>query len=271
MNLLSEGIVTASAAAPGPNVERRPSSRPQATRRATRSTPTRTGAYATLPQPNTTYVSSSCDGQNGNQPDTRFPGRLRKRSVPDHKVRPVLRRATPSTRAHASTTAPTSATRSTASTRCTRRPPTEDGHDLWTWVHETAGDSNGASPPPSPFGPQSTEPGCPRHGLLQHGGGRRSGAELPRSALRDVGDELPPGGDGRDRRQPCRAGHRLRRLIPGRERLQGSTPPVGEIENPNPLSGTNNWYTEDGYGCERHPRKRRQLLELLGPLRLPGV
>lgn len=30
----------------------------------------------------------------------------------------------------------------------------------------------------------------------------------------------------------------------------GSTPPVylNEIENPNPLPGTNNWYTQDGYG-----------------------
>jgi phospholipase C len=23
---------------------------------------------------------------------------------------------------------------------------------------------------------------------------------------------------------------------------------VDEVENPNPLAGTNNWYTEDGYG-----------------------
>ncbi len=27
-----------------------------------------------------------------------------------------------------------------------------------------------------------------------------------------------------------------------------ATPPKGEIENPNPMPGTNNWYTEDGYG-----------------------
>lgn len=25
------------------------------------------------------------------------------------------------------------------------------------------------------------------------------------------------------------------------------TPPSAEIENPNPQSGTNNWYTQDGY------------------------
>ena len=27
-----------------------------------------------------------------------------------------------------------------------------------------------------------------------------------------------------------------------------TTPPAGEIENPNPMPGTNNWYTQDGYG-----------------------
>jgi len=27
-----------------------------------------------------------------------------------------------------------------------------------------------------------------------------------------------------------------------------ATPPAAQIENPNPLSGTNNWYTNDGYG-----------------------
>ncbi len=26
------------------------------------------------------------------------------------------------------------------------------------------------------------------------------------------------------------------------------TPPAGQIENPNPAPGTNNWYTQDGYG-----------------------
>ena len=32
-------------------------------------------------------------------------------------------------------------------------------HDLWTWVHETAGDSNGG-PPPSPFTSESTDQGA---------------------------------------------------------------------------------------------------------------
>jgi len=38
--------------------------------------------------------------------------------------------------------------------------------------------------------------------------------------------------------------------IPNHVLVPGSNPPVyvNEIENPNPLAGTNNWYTDDGYG-----------------------
>ena len=32
-----------------------------------------------------------------------------------------------------------------------------------------------------------------------------------------------------------------------------ATPPSGQIENPNPQAGTNNWYTEDGYGFAAAP------------------
>jgi len=32
-----------------------------------------------------------------------------------------------------------------------------------------------------------------------------------------------------------------------------ATPPSGQIENPNPQTGTNNWYTEDGYGYAPAP------------------
>jgi hypothetical protein len=38
--------------------------------------PTITGAYTTLPQPNTTYVATGCDGQAANTPDKRFPANL---------------------------------------------------------------------------------------------------------------------------------------------------------------------------------------------------
>jgi len=73
-NLLSEGIVTA-CGAPGPNVSA--STQQTATTSGSYTlNPTRTGAYVTLPQPNTNSVSPACDGQPNNQPDTRFPSNL---------------------------------------------------------------------------------------------------------------------------------------------------------------------------------------------------
>src|SRR5581483_11979081 len=74
MNLLSEGIVTASGE-PGPNVAKARQNTAIDTTKYTLN-PKRTGTYATLPQPNTTYVSSACDGQDGGQPDARFPANL---------------------------------------------------------------------------------------------------------------------------------------------------------------------------------------------------
>ena len=57
-------------------------------------------------------------------------------------------------------------------------------------------------------------------------------------------------------------GHRRRYLVQRRQRQSGGAASqatglrrelqnagvVDEIENPNPAPGTNNWYTEDGYG-----------------------
>ena len=55
-NLLSEGIITEEAAVSGPTGRRRHSSRPR-TPRPTPSSPKITGAYKSLPRPNTTYVA----------------------------------------------------------------------------------------------------------------------------------------------------------------------------------------------------------------------
>src|SRR5215472_12875392 len=75
-NLLSEGIVTASGG-PGPNVGAAlQETASDTTADGYQVSPTRTGPYATLPQPNTTYVSPACDGQSGGVADSRFPSDL---------------------------------------------------------------------------------------------------------------------------------------------------------------------------------------------------
>jgi phospholipase C len=71
MNLLSEGIVNTSGGA-GTNVGK--AAQNTATDTNTyQLDPQRTGTYASLPRPNTTYVSPACDGQPGNTTDKRFP------------------------------------------------------------------------------------------------------------------------------------------------------------------------------------------------------
>ena len=68
--------------------------------------------------------------------------------------------------------------------------------------------------------------------------------------------------NGRHRREPHHARPRRCDLVQRRQGQRHATPPhnvevdagtanagtVDEVENPNPASGTNNWYTEDGYG-----------------------
>src|SRR5215472_974747 len=73
-NLLSEGIITKNGT-PGPHFASAKQFQSSVTKTYT-VTPKNTGAYKTLPQPNTTYVSKACDGQNGNSPDKRFPAAL---------------------------------------------------------------------------------------------------------------------------------------------------------------------------------------------------
>jgi phospholipase C len=247
-NLLSEGIVTASGD-PGPNV----SSALQRTASDTAAdgykiNPTRTGSYATLPQPNTTYVSKACDGQSGGVPDTRFPS-----SLPNTPY------------------------------QITKYVPYFDGHgvynqfgvcefngayvgdplhrfyqmyqeiagganDLWTWVHQTAGDSNGA-PPPNPFTDQSTGQGALDMGFYNMAAGDAPTFKfLARNyAMSDNYHQSVMGGTG--------ANHIM--LGTGDAAFyQDSTgtakaPPSGEIENPNAQTASwdpNNFYTQDGYG-----------------------
>ena len=73
-NLLSEGIVNADGT-PGPNFQKAAQLTASDTGAYTL-TPPITGQYQTLPQPNTTYVATGCDGLPANSPDTRFPAAL---------------------------------------------------------------------------------------------------------------------------------------------------------------------------------------------------
>jgi phospholipase C len=144
MNLLSEGIVNANGD-PGPNVGK-------ATQNTATDTteyqldPTRTGAYATLPQPDTTYVSQACDGQTGNTPDARFPTNLANAPYQITKYVPYF-----DDHGQYNKFGTCEFNGAYVGDPLHRfyqmyQEVSSNKNDLWTWVHQTAGDSNGAPP-----------------------------------------------------------------------------------------------------------------------------
>jgi acid phosphatase len=237
-NLLSEGIVTKSGA-PGPNFKQAR----QLTASNTKTyslNPKITGAYKPLPPPNTTYVSQACDGLPLGSADTRFPANLANgpyqitKSVPyfdDHIQYGQFGQCEfygayvgdPLHRFY----------------QMWQQYGTHHGQ-LNTWVANTAGDDNGANPPAPIF-----------QGGLQTGFYNMSQGDVPilqdlarNYAISDNYHQAVMGGTG--------ANHIM--LGTGSAAsFQDSSgepmpPPSGEIENPNPKPGTNNNYTQDGYG-----------------------
>jgi phospholipase C len=116
------------------------------------------------------------------------------------------------------------------------------GNNLFTWVHQTAGDSNG-NPPPSPF---TTNQGALDMGFynMAQGDAPTFDSLAQRYAMSDNYHQAVMGGTG--------ANHIM--LGTGdaayyqNQNGQAVAPPAGEIENPNAQPGTNNFYTQDGYG-----------------------
>jgi phospholipase C len=143
-------------------------------------------------------------------------------------------------------------------TKATRKNPSGCQADLFPWVEETvATGSNGkapASPPPNPL---------LKEGDIAMGFYNAANGDAPyltelarRYTLNDNYHQPVMGGTYANQMMfgyadalyyadangdPAKPDHVL---------VPGSNPPVylNEIENPNPLPGTNNWYTQDGYG-----------------------
>jgi phospholipase C len=240
-NLLSEGIVTTSGGA-GPNYGQ--AQQQTATDTTTyQINPKRTGPYATLPQPNTTYVSPACDGQSGNTPDSRFPVNLA--NGPYQITRYVPYFDGHQQYASSGTCEYDGAMVGDPLHRFYQMYQEVSGGrgDVWTWVHETAGDSNGA-PPPNPF--------TTNQGALDMGYYNMAQGDAPvlnflarHYSISDNYHQAVMGGTG--------ANHIA--LGTGYAAYYQDSngnpvsPPVGQIENPDPQPGTNNFYTQDGYGA----------------------
>jgi phospholipase C len=218
LNLLSQGIVTCSGNF-GPNVQL--AAQQQATDTTTYSlAPQKTGPYAFLPQPNTTYAQ----GQPQDVPDPRFPADLPDGPYQITKYVPYIDSyvGDPLHRFYQMW-----------------QEQDEGKHDLYTWVHQTAGDDNGAEPPKPIY-----------QGALDMGYYNMCQGDAPNFnfigqnyAISDNYHQSVMGGTG--------ANHIM--LGTGDmayyQDAQGNplTPPANQIENPNPKPGTNNNYTQDGY------------------------
>ncbi|MBV9714595.1 MAG: alkaline phosphatase family protein [Solirubrobacterales bacterium] len=207
--------------------------------------PPRTGAYGTLPQPNTTYVSKACDGQGENAPDQRFPAKLANAPYPITKYVPYF--DSHSEYSQYGVCEYNGASVGDPIHRFYQMYQQVSGNrnDLWTWVHETAGDANG-DPPPSPFTDQSTDQGALDMGFYNMARGDAPTLHFlaDHYAMSDNYHQAVMGGTGANHIALGTGYAAYYQDAAGNP----ATPPAGEIENPNPLHGTNNWYTQDGYG-----------------------
>jgi acid phosphatase len=237
-NLLSEGIVTKNGN-PGPNYARASQLTAVNTKTYTL-TPKITGKYKTLPAPNTTYVAPACDGLPENSTDTRFPA-----SLPNGPFQITASVPYFDSRVEYSSLG-----------QCEffgayTGDPIHRFYQMWqqsaafhdrlaTWVINTAGDDNGAIPPEPIY-----------QGGVQMGFYNMAQGDAPilrnlaqHYAISDNYHQAVQGGTGANHIAIGTGFAASYQNASG----QATAPPPGEIENPNPKPGTNNNYTQDGYG-----------------------
>ncbi len=219
-NLLSKGIVTTNG---GLGADSNLAKQQQATNTGSYSlSPKKTGAYKTLPQPNTTYALNLPP----NVPNSRFPANLPNGPYQITKYIPYV--------------GPNSYIGDPLHRFYQMWQQQDKGkEDLYTWVHQTAGDDNGANPPAPIY-----------QGGLEMGYYNMSTGDAPdfkfiadNYAMSDNYHQGVMGGTG--------ANH----IMLGTGDMayysdaQGNpaVPPAKEIENPNAKPGTNNNFTQDGY------------------------
>ena len=255
-NLLSEGIVTKNGS-PGPNFAAASQLTASDTKKYTL-TPTITGAYTTLPQPNTTYVCQGLRRPARQQRGHPVPGQPAQRAVPDHQVRAVLRQPP-----GVLELGPVRAVR-----RLRRRPdppllPDVAAERGLPRPARHLGDQHGRGRQRrEPAGPDL--PGRRADGLLQHGQGDAPILRDLAAALRDQ-RQLPPGRAGRHRRQPHRARHRVRRVVP--ELLgPGGPAAVRRDREPQPEARDQQQLHPGRLRQQHHGQHRRQLLRVRGPV-----
>jgi phospholipase C len=217
-NLLSEGIVTA-AGNLGPNAKKA-EQKTAVDPHLYSLRPEKTGAYQTLPQPNTTYAQ----GQPSNVPDPRFPANLPNGPYQITKYVPYQNSylGDPLHRFYEMW-----------------QQQDEGKNDLYTWVAQTSGDDNGANPP------------APIHqGALSMGYYNMTTGDAPyfkqladTYAISDNYHQAVMGGTGANHIMLGTGDAAYYQDAQGKPLV----PPKNQIENPDAKAGTNNNYKQDGY------------------------
>ena len=224
-NLLSEGIVTY-LGTPGPNFSKAAQQQASVTTSYSIS-PTQTGAYSTLPQPNTTYANYLPP----DVPDPRFsssmpngPFQLTSSSAPY----PISYFGDPVHRFFQMW-----------------QQYDEGKMDLFTWVAQTVGiGPQNAAPAPTPA---DTYQGALSMGYYNMAMGDAPTFQFIANhyAISDNYHQAIMGGTGANFIGIGTAGVAAYYNDGNGNPL---VPPANQIDNPNPQSGTNNFYTQDGYG-----------------------
>jgi hypothetical protein len=218
-NLLSQGIINRDGS-PSPNFAKAVQRRAEV-RETYQVTPRVVGTYGELPQPGTTHAV----GLPRFVADPRFPALLPNGPFQITK--------------HVDYTAPVG----DPVHRFFQMWQQVDGgtHDLFVWVAETSGEGSQNRGDPASSG---TNQGAVAMGFYNMAAGNapyfRTLADS--YALSDNHHQPVMGGTGANF-QALATGHAIAYWTDGTL----GQPPLRQIENPNPLPGTNNWYTQSGY------------------------
>ena len=233
-NLLAKGIVNADGTS-GPNFDSA-KQRVGSDREGYRADTLSTGEYATLPQPYTTYAI----GQPAGVLDTRFP--------PDLPNGPF----------QISKYVPYSAYTGDPVHRFFQMWQDVDGgrHDKFVWVEETIGTgSNGRAPPAGGFNPKegaismgfyNMNPFTDAAGAAHPGDAAIFKSLADTYAISDNYHQAVMGGTGANF-QAIVSGDAAFFTDPVTLNGSPAVPFANQIENPDPVEGTNNYYTQDGY------------------------
>ena len=142
----------------------------------------------------------------------------------------------------------------------TRKNPSGCKNDLWPWVEDTIGAGTNGNPQPAGFTDTSTKEGSTSMGFynMLQGDAPYFKYLADHYAMSDNFHQSVMGGTGANHVMlgsgdgiwfTDSKGHAA--TPPHNQLVAAGSPNAGvvdEIENPNPQPGTNNWYTQDGYG-----------------------